>query len=198
MASEAGGARAIRVLRFKRTDLELSQDKCDVSLETPVSQPMCGVLQSYGVWEPRRLDPQAGEHGKSRFDEESGDHIPVSVLKGAAEEVSVLGWSQAGVSEGRTNQGNESGSSEGVRSEEVASGMARDFRRESGDGSEASVAADSERALEAPRLPPTRQSTFLGCIFPFKNVHLASQNAVRCRSLARDQIMASHSWPHAA
>lgn len=42
-------------LRFKRSDQRLTSHGCDVSLKAPLSEPVRGVLQAYGVWEWHRL-----------------------------------------------------------------------------------------------------------------------------------------------
>jgi len=122
MASE-GRARTIRV-RFKRTDMKLTEEKCDVSLETPVSQPMRGVLQSYGIWEYEHLN--AGEGSvREQTRQETEEQVAISEetssgFVGTTSKSSALGESQAGLSEGRTSPGDKSGLEEGSRSGEEA------------------------------------------------------------------------------
>jgi len=77
MASQAGRPRSINVC-FKRTDLELTPGEFDVSFEAPVSQPIRGVLQNYGVWEHQRLYAESGSEGERNREESQEENSDTS------------------------------------------------------------------------------------------------------------------------
>jgi len=139
MASEAGRP-ALHHVRFKRADLELTQDKCDVSLQIPVSEPMRGVLQSYGVWEYQRLSEKAGSSGEQTGprsqEEESRSRKPSQMLREIPDRFPRLEGATQGLLREEQTQATESVFSEALRSEEVSSGRRAVSVRENGHGSE--------------------------------------------------------------